>query len=190
MLRRQATRRNFAAPIKAAPAPQTHDTSACEYHAQLVLDRKREREKAACAAAFFSALSSNKSGDCSTSSYYSCRSDTDSTDSACLSATPASTDTSAPLPSSSFWSCFTPATATCYATIDCDKKKSTVLDSGASIDFTSERHRTGQLTDSSETVQGISGTTNAWATRVQWHTKTDCGVPHLLQTEAGFEDFK
>ena len=43
------------------PSPQTHDTSACGYHAQLVLDRKREREKAACAAAFFSALSGNKS---------------------------------------------------------------------------------------------------------------------------------
>jgi len=39
-------------------------------------------------------------------------------------------------------------------------------------------------------VQGISGTIHAWPTRVQWHTKTDCGVPHLLQTEAGFEDFK
>ena len=71
MLRRQATRRNFAAHIKAAP--EIHDTSACEYHAQLVLDRKREREKAACAAAFFSAPSSNKSGDDSASSYYSCQ---------------------------------------------------------------------------------------------------------------------
>jgi len=39
-------------------------------------------------------------------------------------------------------------------------------------------------------VQGISGTAHAWPTRVQWHTKTHCGVPHLLQTEAGFEDFK
>jgi len=39
-------------------------------------------------------------------------------------------------------------------------------------------------------VQGISDTTHAWPTRVQWHTKTDCGVPHLLQTEAGIEDFK
>jgi len=105
------------------PSPQNHDTSACEYHAQLVLDRKREREKAACAAAFFSALSSNKSGNGSASSYYSCLSDTDSTKSACLSATPASTDTSAHPPSSSFWSCFAPATATCYATIKCDKKK-------------------------------------------------------------------
>ena len=113
-------------------SPQTHDTSACEYHAQLVLDRKREREKAACA-----------------------------------TATPASTDTSAPLPSSSFWSSFAPATATCYATIDCDKKKSAVLDSGASVDITSERHRTGQLTDSPEMVQGISGITHAWPTRVQ-----------------------
>ena len=36
-------------------------------------------------------------------------------------------------------------------------------------------------------VQGISGTTHAWPTRVQWHSKI---VPHLLQTEAGFEDFK
>jgi len=44
------------------PSPQTQDTSACEYHAQLVLDRKREREKATCAATFFSALSSNISG--------------------------------------------------------------------------------------------------------------------------------
>jgi len=140
----------------------------------------------ACAAAFFSAISSNKSG----SSYYFCLSDTDSTDSACLSATPASTDTSTPPPSSSFWSCFAPATATCYATINSDKKKSAVLDSGASVDITSERHRTGQLTDSTEMVQGIPGTTHAWPTHVQWHTKTDCGVPHLLQTEAGFEDFK
>ena len=81
-------------------------------------------------------------------------------------------------------------TATCYATIDCDKKKSTVLDSGASVDVTSERHRTGQLTDSPEMLQGISGTTHAWPTRVQWHTKTDFGVPHQLQTEAWFEDFK
>jgi len=32
-------------------------------------------------------------------------------------------------------------------TVDCDKKKSAVLDSGASVDITSERHRTGQLTD-------------------------------------------
>jgi len=39
-------------------------------------------------------------------------------------------------------------------------------------------------------VQGISGTTHAWPTRVQWNTKTDCGIPHLLQTKAGFEDFK
>ena len=93
-------------------------------------------------------------------------------------------------PSSSFWACFAPATATCYVTIDCDKKKSAVLDSGASVDITSERHRTGQLNDSPEMVQGISGTTHAWPTRVQWHTKIDCGVPHLLQTEAGFEDFK
>jgi len=172
------------------PSPQTHDTSACEYHAQLVIDRKCEREKAACAASFFSTLSSNKSGDGSTSSYYSCLSDTDSANSACLSATPASTDTSAPPPSSSFWACFALATATCFVTIDCDKKKSAVLDSGASVDITSERHCTGQLTDSPEMVQGISGTTHAWPTRVQWHTKTDFSVPHLLQTEAGFEDFK
>jgi len=172
------------------PSPQTHDTSVCKYHAQLVLDRKRECEKAACAAAFLSALSSNKSGDGSAPSYYSCLSDTDSTDSASLSATPASTDTSASPPSSSFWSCFAPATATCYATINCDKKKSVVLDSGASVDITPERHRTGQLTDSPEMVQGISDTTHAWPTRVQWHTKIDCVVPHLLQTEAGFEDFK
>ena len=126
------------------PSPQNHDTSGCEYHAQLVLDCKREREKAACAAAFFSALSSNKSGNGSASSYYSYLSDTHSTDSACLSATPASMDTSAPPPSSSFWSCLSPATATCYVTIDCDKKKSAVLDSGASVDITSERHRTGR----------------------------------------------
>ena len=53
------------------PSPQTHDTSACKYHAQLVFDRKHEREKATCAADFFSALSSNKSGDGSASSYYS-----------------------------------------------------------------------------------------------------------------------
>ena len=32
------------------PSPRTHDTSACKYHAQLVLVRKREREQAACAA--------------------------------------------------------------------------------------------------------------------------------------------
>jgi len=126
------------------PSPQTHDTSACEYHAQLslVLDRKRERKMAICAAAFFSAFSSNKSGDGSASSYYSCLSDTDSTDSACLSATAAK----AQQHSSSFWSCFAPATATCYATIDCDRKKR--LDNGASVDITSERHRTGQLTGS------------------------------------------
>ena len=68
--------------------------------------------------------------------------------------------------------------------IDCDKKKS------ASVDITSERHRTGQLIDSPEMVQGISGTTHAWPTHVQWHTKAGFGVPHLLQTEAGFEDFK
>jgi len=77
-----------------------------------------------------------------------------------------------------------------YATIECNKKKSAVLDSGASVDITSERHRTRQLIDSPETVQGISGTTHAWPTRIQWHPKTDCGMPHLLQTEAGFEDFK
>jgi len=81
-------------------------------------------------------------------------------------------------------------TATCYATIDCDKKKSAVFYSGATVDFTSERHRIGQLTDSPKMVQGISGTTHAWPTCVQWHTKTDCGVPHLLQTEAGFADYK
>jgi len=148
-------------------SPQTHDTSACEYHAQLVIDCKCEREKAACAASFFSALSSNKSGDGSASSYYSCLSDTDSTNSACLSATPASADTSAPPPSSSFWACFAPATPAFYVAIDCDKKKSAVLDSGASVDITSERHRTGQLTDSPEMVQGMSGTTHAWPTRVQ-----------------------
>ena len=39
-------------------------------------------------------------------------------------------------------------------------------------------------------VQGILGTTHAWPTRVQCHTKIDCGVTHLLQTAAGFEDFK
>ena len=78
-------------------------------------------------------------------------------------------------------SCFAPATATCYATIDCDKKKSAVLDIG----ITSERHCTGQLTDSPEMVQVISGTTHAWPTRVQLHT-----VLHLLQTEARFEDLK
>jgi len=160
------------------PSPQTHDTSACDYHDRLVLDRKREHEKAACAAAFFLALSSNKSGDGSASSYYSCLSDTDSTDSACLSATEDKMQNSAP------------ATATCYVTIDCNKKKSAVLDSGTSVDITSERHRTGQLTDSPGMVQGISGTTHAWPTRVQWHTTTVYGVPHLLQTEAGFEDFE
>ena len=122
-------------------------------------------------AAFFSALSSNKSGDGSASSYYSCLSDTDSTDTACLATTPASTVTSASPPSSSFWSCFAPASTTYYATIDCDKKKSFVLDSSASVDITSERHRTGQLTDPPAMVQGISGTTHAWPTRVQWHTK-------------------
>ena len=37
--------------LQGCPSPQTHDTSACEYHAQLVIHRKREREKAACAAA-------------------------------------------------------------------------------------------------------------------------------------------
>jgi len=191
MLRLQATRRNFAAQIKAAPAPKltTHLRESIMLNLFKVLDRKREREKATCAAIFFSALSSNKSGDGSACSYYSCLSDTDSMDSACLSATPASTDLSVPPPSSSFWSCFAPATATCYATIDCDKKKSAALNSGALVDITSERHRTGQLTDSPEMVQGILGTTHAWPTRVQWHTKTDCGVPHLLQTEAGFEDF-
>jgi len=64
-------------------------------------------------------------------------------------------------------------------------------DSGVSVDITLERHRTGQLTDSlgPEMVQGISGTTHAWPTRVQLHTKSDCGMPHLLQTEAGFEVF-
>jgi len=77
-----------------------------------------------------------------------------------------------------------------YDRRDCDMKKSAVLDSGASVNITSERHRAGQRTDSPEMVQGISGTTHAWPTCVQWHTKTDCGVPHLLQTEAGFEDFK
>ena len=77
-----------------------------------------------------------------------------------------------------------------YTTIDCDKKKSAVLNSGASVDITSTRHRTGQLNASPEMVQDISGTTHAWPTRVQCHTKIDCGVPHLLQTEAGFEDFK
>ena len=51
-------------------------------------------------------------------------------------------------------------------TIDCDKKKSAVLDSGASVDITSESHRRGQLIDSPEMVQGISGTTHAWLTRV------------------------
>jgi len=71
-----------------------------------------------------------------------------------------------------FWSCFAPATATCYASIDCDKKKSAVLDNGASVEITS----------------GISGSTHAWLTGVQWHTKTYFGVSHLLQTEAGFED--
>jgi len=45
--------------------------------------------------------------------------------------------------------------------IDRDKKKSAVLDSGASVDITSERHRTGQVTDSPEMVEGISGTTHA-----------------------------
>jgi len=58
------------------------------------------------------------------------------------------------------------------------------------VDIISERHRTGQLNDSPEMVQGISGTTHAWPTRVQWRTKTDCGVSHLVQTEAGFKDFK
>jgi len=83
-----------------------------------------------------------------------------------------------------------PTTATCYAKIDCDKKKIAELDSGASVHITSECHHTGQLTDSPEMVQGISGTTHAWPTCLQWHIKTDCGVLHLLQTEAGFEDFK
>jgi len=75
----------------------TADCDKIEFIPQLVLDRKREREKAACAPAFFCALSSDKSGNGSVSSYYSCLSDTDSTD----SATPAYT---APTPSSSFWS--------------------------------------------------------------------------------------
>jgi len=167
------------------PSPQTHDTSACEYHAQLVLDRKRERKKATCAAAFFSALSSNKSDKGSSSSYYSCLSDTDSTNSACLSDIPASTDTSAPPPSSSLWACFATASDTHYVTIDFKKKKSAALDSGALVDITSERHCTGQLTDSHEMVQGISGTTHAWPTRVQWQTKTDCGVRTCYKKKRG-----
>ena len=93
-------KRELCCTHQGCPSPQTHDTSTCEYHAQLVLDRKREREKAACDATFFSALSSDKSVDGSATSEYSCLSDTDSTNSAFLSATPASTDTSAPLPSS------------------------------------------------------------------------------------------
>jgi len=106
------------------PSPQTHDTSACEYHAQLVLDckRKLEPEKAACAATFSLPSPAMILGIIMTfplqcTSYYACLShhSTDSTKSACLSATPASTDMSAPLFSSSFWSCFMPATATCYA---------------------------------------------------------------------------
>jgi hypothetical protein len=80
----------------------------------------------------------------------------------CMSVCPASTDTSVPPPSSFFWSCFAPATATCYATIDCDKKESAVLYSGASVDITSDLNRTGQLTNSPEIVQGISGTIHAW----------------------------
>jgi len=39
-------------------------------------------------------------------------------------------------------------------------------------------------------VQGISSTTHVWPTCVQLHTKTDFGMLHLLQTAAGFEDFK
>jgi len=98
----------------------------------------------------FSLLSPEiNSGDGSSSSYYSCLSDTNSTDSACLSTTEAAQN------SCSFWSCFAPATTTCYVTIDCEKKKSAVFDSGASVDITLERHRTGQLTYSPETV--ISG---------------------------------
>jgi len=46
------------------------------------------------------------------------------------------------------------------------------------------------MTDSPEMVQSISGITHTWPTRVQWHTKTVFFVPHLLQTEAGFGDFK
>jgi len=71
-----------------------------------------------------------------------------------------------------------------------EKRCRKALHNGASVDITSARHRTGQLTDSPEMVQGISGTAHAWPTRVQWHTKTNHGVSHLLQTEAGFEDFK
>jgi len=158
--------KNLRCTHQGCPSPQTHDTSACEYHAQLLLDRKREREKASCV----SALSSNKSDNGSASSYDTCLSDTGSTHSACLSATPASTDTSAPLPSSSFWACFAPATVTCYFTFDCDKKKSAILDRCTSVDITSERHCTGQVSDSPEMVQGISGTTHAWPTRVHSHS--------------------
>jgi len=143
MLRRQATRRNLAAPIKAAPAPKptTHLRASIMLNLFSIANASARRPPALPP---FSVPS------------------------------PAICLGMAPLPliilvclililptlhvclllqhprrrqhhrSSSFWSCFAPATATCYATIDCDKKKSAVLDSGASVDITSERHRTGR----------------------------------------------
>ena len=170
--------------IKGCPTPDTHYNSGCEYNAQKVMDRKHERDKDASSTAFFSSLAGNKPGTGADCSYYSCLSETD------VSHTSASPCPSAPPPSSNFWTAFAPASATCYVAIDCDTPASAVLDSGASVDITSHRHRTGTLSTSPELVQGISGTTDAWPTRVQWHSKTDCGVPHLLQTSAGFKDFK
>jgi len=152
MLRRQATRTNFAAPIKAAPAPKltTHLRASIMFNLFSIANASARRPPALPPFSLpFPAI--NLAMVLLPLIILVCLH-------VCL-LLPACTDTSAPPPSSSFWSCFAPATATCYGMIDYTRRKFAVLDSGASVDITSERRCTGQPTHSPEMVQGISGNT-------------------------------
>ena len=149
------------------PTPTTHGVFNCPHRAAKVIAKEDDRARGKEHQAYCSSLASNKHGGDADSSYYSCL-DSDLHSSA--SWLPPST--------SAFWSNFVPknAPSSIPLKLDCKETTGAVLDSGASVDITSDRHRcTGAFAAEPETVQGISGSTNAWPTKIQWLTKTDDG---------------
>ena len=164
------------------PTPTTHGVFNCPHRAAKVIAKEDDRARGKEHQAYCSSLASNKHGGDADSSYYSCL-DSDLHSSA--SWLPPST--------SAFWSNFVPknAPSSIPLKLDCKETTGAVLDSGASVDITSDRHRcTGAFAAEPETVQGISGSTNAWPTKIQWLTKTDDGTQHIIRTSGGFGNFK
>ena len=177
-----ANRKQHTCNEEGCPTPTTHGVFNCPHRAAKLIAKEDDRARGKEHQAYCSSLASNKHGDDADPSYYSC-----------LDSDLHSPPSCVPPSTSTFWSNFVPknAPSSISLKLDCKETTSAVLDSGASVDITSERHRcTGAFAAKPETVQGISGTTDAWPTKIQWLTKTDDGTPHIIQTSGGFENFK